>query len=349
LKIFILLIFSLCTAHRVIPAKNLNNITLAFGSCNPFRGTEPSDIFYRIAELNPDVWIWLGDAYYADRSPTTLSFNGEEIVKKKIANVKAKQAYITLREKTPIIGVWDDHDYGKNNANKHFPYKKLTQQLFLDFLDEPENSNRRLQEGIYESYYIGDETRIKVILVDVWYFRDPMPFFDNGKEETGDTLGEIQWKWLEEEIANSQSEYMILGSGSIVLPDDRIFPETWHATSRKRLISILRKYKKDKFLILSEDIHYAEIDTYPCPEEVGFRLYEITSSGLTHSVNMLPAFGEFITNLFPQTFNGPEDRYTDLNFGALNFDFENNKVTIQIRNYTGQVVIEKIFAKQIWN
>jgi alkaline phosphatase D len=43
----------------------------------------------------------------------------------------------------PVIGVWDDHDYGSNNADKYFEYKDLTRELYLDILDEPKDSLRR--------------------------------------------------------------------------------------------------------------------------------------------------------------------------------------------------------------
>jgi hypothetical protein len=41
-----------------------------------------------------------------------------------------------------VIGTWDDHDYGLNDAGKEFSGKVITQRLLLDFLDEPEDSKR---------------------------------------------------------------------------------------------------------------------------------------------------------------------------------------------------------------
>ncbi len=53
--------------------------------------------------------------------------------------------------------MWDDHDYGLNNAGKYYPNKEIARKLFLDFLDEDSiNSTRRNQSGgIYASYYLG--------------------------------------------------------------------------------------------------------------------------------------------------------------------------------------------------
>lgn len=36
-----------------------------------------------------------------------------------------------------MIGVWDDHDYGKNDAGGEFKGKDVSRDVFLDFIDEP--------------------------------------------------------------------------------------------------------------------------------------------------------------------------------------------------------------------
>jgi alkaline phosphatase D len=52
---------------------------------------------------------------------------------------------------TTIIGIWDDHDYGSNNADHTLKIKYRQRELFLDFIQEPEGSERRLNvhRGLY--------------------------------------------------------------------------------------------------------------------------------------------------------------------------------------------------------
>ena len=47
-------------------------------------------------------------------------------------------------------------------------------KLWLDFIDEPQSSPRRsrVNDGIYTSYYLGANKRLKIILLDVRYNRD---------------------------------------------------------------------------------------------------------------------------------------------------------------------------------
>ena len=73
-------------------------------------------------------------------------------------NDKCKIQTITLdyqkvREQIPVIGVWDDHDYGLNDGGGDFNRKHLFRDIFLNFIEEPANTQRRLdtQNGIYQS------------------------------------------------------------------------------------------------------------------------------------------------------------------------------------------------------
>lgn len=60
--------------------------------------------------------------------------------------------YKAFKERTPkIIGVYDDHDYGINNGDMTFARKHLYREMYLNFIDEPLDSERRLENdtGIY--------------------------------------------------------------------------------------------------------------------------------------------------------------------------------------------------------
>lgn len=48
-----------------------------------------------------------------------------------------------------VIGTWDDHDYGLNDAGKEFSEKVTNQMLLLDFLDEPQDSPRLVNNFLY--------------------------------------------------------------------------------------------------------------------------------------------------------------------------------------------------------
>ena len=336
------------SSPRIIPVADPNNILLTFGSCNCFFGDEPNDIFYRAEELNPDVWVWLGDVAYLDLRgyPPFFGFNGEQEIKRRLSHAKNQPPYAHLRKNTTVVGVWDDHDYGRNNAGKTFPHKVLMQQLWLDFVDEPKDSLRRKQKGIYESYYLGGPDKVKIILTDGRYFKDDHASLPSGNKGK-DILGEKQWAWLENELKDNKAKYTVIGAGIQVLPDDRYLPETWFTQSRDRLINLIKKYQVGGVLLISGDVHYAEIMKHPCKERVGFDLYEFTSSGITHHVTShIPAPADrLIASVYPNTFNEAQDKFFERNFGAIRFYFgEKGGVKLEARSYYGDVVLEKYIS-----
>ncbi|KAK6793166.1 hypothetical protein RDI58_012247 [Solanum bulbocastanum] len=92
---------------------------IAFGSCA--NQSAPQPVWDAIIHFDPQVFIWMGDNIYGDiRHPFKL-FSKER----------------TIGTWKNVIGTWDDHDYGLNDAGKDF-----NQRLLLDFLDEPLGSTR---------------------------------------------------------------------------------------------------------------------------------------------------------------------------------------------------------------
>lgn len=73
-----------------------------------------------------------------------------------------------------VVGIWDDHDYGQHDGDISNPDKDLFRAAYLDFVDEPADSERRLRrdDGIYTSYYLDAGRQAKLILLDIHYSRD---------------------------------------------------------------------------------------------------------------------------------------------------------------------------------
>ena len=101
------------------------------------------------------MWAWMGDAAYTDNVEKSLiGMDGvmdNEYVQGRFDDAKEDPYYKEFRKFTPVIGVWDDHDFGCNNCDKRFWKKDYMKQLYLNFIDEPLDSDRRLANntGIY--------------------------------------------------------------------------------------------------------------------------------------------------------------------------------------------------------
>lgn len=276
---------------------------VAFGSCN--RSDLPQPLWTPILAHQPDLWIWTGDIVYGDTQDMA-------VLAGKYASQLANPGYRALVSKTRVIGTWDDHDYGVNDGGKEYPQKAESQQLLLDFLGVGSDDPRRLQEGVYSSYVLGEPPRqIKVILLDVRYHREkPGP--------AADILGEAQWAWLEQELSRSQAQLNLIVSGTQVLPEQHEW-ERWAAypAARQRLLALIVAARKDGVILLSGDRHFAEFTVH---KEPGFYpLYEVTASGLTHYWETMPE--ETNRARFGRAWKG-------LNFGLLSVDWTARPETI---------------------
>jgi len=287
-------------------------LILAFGSCS--KENKEQKLWDDIIKEQPDVWIWLGDNVYGDTEDMT-------VLRGKYNQQKKHPLYQQLLAQTTILGTWDDHDYGANDAGKDYNKKEESQQELLNFLDVPLNDPRRKRKGVYHAQTIEKEgLKVQIILLDARYFRDDL--IKKGKVNqpnvNGEILGEEQWQWLESVLKNSTADVHILGSGIQVIPEEHRF-EKWanYPTERKRLFDLLTTLNVKRPIFISGDRHSGEISKL---EWLGKTMYDITSSSLTHSRPN--------SNFEPNQYRVGEMVYT-LNYGVLEIT-KNPAIKIQV-------------------
>ncbi|NJM25998.1 MAG: alkaline phosphatase family protein [Bacteroidia bacterium] len=126
------------------PADPISRI--AFGSCS--HQNDADQMWPDVLAMKPQLWIWGGDNIYGDT-------HDMEAMRKKYDLQKAAEGYWKLRRFCPIIGTWDDHDYGVNDGGKNFNKKKESKDLFMEFMDVSPRDPMRTHEGVYSSYTFG--------------------------------------------------------------------------------------------------------------------------------------------------------------------------------------------------
>jgi alkaline phosphatase D len=307
-------------ANRGVALDDREPLTrIAIGSCNRQDLDQP--IWDHVLATEPDLWIWLGDNVYADATdPTEIRATYAE----QLANLDYRRVLASV----PVIGTWDDHDFGLNDGGIEHPRKRESQAALLDFLGEPPDSPRRAREGVYTSYDVGpDGRKVRVILLDVRYHRE-----SPGPE--ADVLGEAQWAWLEDVLRDSDAQLHLIGGGFQFLPEEHPY-EKWAnlPASRRRLLEVIARSGAEGVVLMSGDRHLAEISRLD-DAAIGYPLYEITASGMTHSYRGIPTE----TNPLRVGPNYPEE-----NFGTISIDWDRNtpSIALTIHDATGRVVIEE--------
>ena len=303
LKIFLFFLF----IKKNYSQNNRKN-KIIFGSCSNQKFIMKH--WKKILSKNPEYLILLGDNVYGDFN----NKNANEL-KEAYSMLDKNLDFRLIKKKIPIIPIWDDHDYGKNDGGKKWKYKNISKNIFLKFFQTPVNDIRYKREGIYRSYKITINKKIiKVIGLDTRYFKDDFKKNNNDKinakyipdlDNKRTILGEEQWNWLVNETKDIYDVVIILSSFQLLSKSHGW--EKWYnfPLEREKILNLLNKINKTK-IILSGDRHLGGF--YKLND-----LYELTSSSLNQRV--------FNTNEYDEFRLG--DTVNENNFGILEFT-ENN-------------------------
>ncbi len=317
---------------------------IAFGSCA--NQHEPQPIWNAIVAAKPQLFLFIGDSMYADLVPADKGYRltrnvTVDLIRQSYDKLAQVPGFQKLKKTCPILATWDDHDYGLNDAGTEFPLKKQSQKLFLDFFGEPADSPRRQQEGVYDAKLFGPPgQRVQVILLDTRFFRSPLKQAGKGgtyvpdDEPTKTILGEAQWKWLERQL-REPAQLRLLCSSIQLVAEDQPF-EKWMNLPRERarLFQLLKDTKANGVVVLSGDLHMAELSVIDAG--LGYPLFDLTSSGLNQGFKS--GWRKQLVNRHRvMTMN------TGDNFGfiAIDWDAKTPTVSLQIRDVDGDVTIRQ--------
>ena len=305
---------------------------IAFGSCS--KQTKPQPVLRTVVANEPDLFLYLGDNIYGDTRDM-------DVLRGKYDQLGSKPEFQALRASTSILSVWDDHDYGENDAGKEYPMKEESREIFFDFWRVPEDSPRRAGDGIYgvHEYRDGDRT-LQVILLDTRTFRDslqrnprPLPEGSPWKHDyqpiddpERTILGATQWAWLESVLRRPASVRIV--ATSIQFGHEYNGWESWNnlPAEQRKMIELIRSTEAGGVVFISGDVHWGEISKRE--PEGGYPLYDITASGLTET------WPEIDPNRYRVGSAVPENH-----FGMIEIDWESPDPQLAFRliNRAGQV------------
>ena len=316
------------------PALSRTLTRIGFGSCANEGKSQP--IWDAIDAHRCDLFVFLGDNIYGDSREMS-------VMRAKYAQFAAQPGFTRLRATTPIVAVWDDHDFGENDAGSDYPMKDETRRMFLDFWDEPAGSPRRKRDGVYASYVFGPPgRRVQVILPDLRYNRTPLLKLDLGgadyeawgrarlaagqpmpgpyarnPDQKATMLGERQWQWLERQF-EVPAEVRLFGSSLQVLADFTGW-EAWvnFPHDHQRLIDLIRRKNANGVVFLSGDIHYAELSKLDV--NVPYTLWDLTSSGLTEEWPVPTPNANRVSEVLPEA-----------NFGYIDIDWQGKATKLRL-------------------
>lgn len=298
---------------------------VAFGSCA--LQWKPQPIWNAVVAGKPDLFLFLGDAIYGDWDGKDVFVPTPKTLRRDWDRLAAIPEFKSFRSKVPILATWDNHDYGKHDGGAEYALKEQSKKLFLDFFGEPSASPRRSRPGIYDAKMLGPEgKRVQIILLDTRTFKGPYikdsrtkaqkaalnirgQYLPNTSRDAT-LLGARQWAWLEEQLRNP-AEVRLIASSTQIIADEKAMEEWGNfPLERKRLFDLIASTNAKGVVLLSGNVHYAEISA---TDEGPYRLYDFTSSGMTHND---PGYATLNNK---RRVAGP---FTKFNFGIVEIDWD---------------------------
>jgi alkaline phosphatase D len=236
-----------------------------------------SSIFMTMAKEKSAFMLWLGDNWYTREA----DFGSEWGLWYRAHRDRSLPVLQPFLKAMPHYAIWDDHDFGPNNADKSYVFKEASRKVFAGYWANP--SYGMDNQGIYSKMSYGDAD---LFLMDDRYFRsnDDLAAEIDGKSNPDKRMwGPQQMDWLKNALRNSTAVFKFIVTGSQTLnaasPADclQAYPIEFN-----ELMQFLAAEKITGVLFLTGDRHHSEVikysrrDTYP--------LYDITSSPLTSGV-----------------------------------------------------------------
>jgi alkaline phosphatase D len=260
-------------------AADARDLVIAIGSCFFLADSDPTwggqdygggfEIFDAIAGKQPDLMIWMGDNLYF-QTPDELDPIAMAMRYQRQRTFPPLQKLLTA---TPHIAIWDDHDYGPNDADMSYVMKGESLQLFRRYWANPGYGLPEVP-GVFGRARWGD---VDIFLLDDRWYRSANRAID-GPDKT--MFGAQQLTWLRNALIYSQAPIKLVVNGSQMWNRANRF-EGWNhfATEQRAFADWLLAQRIDGVVFLSGDRHFSELlkverlGTYP--------LYEFTSSPLT--------------------------------------------------------------------
>jgi alkaline phosphatase D len=313
------------------------------GSCLHQDKAQP--IWQPMLQEHADLFMLLGDNIYGDTENM-----GE--LEQKYQKQWSTPGMQKMLASTPTIGIWDDHDFGENDAGKTYPQKEASRQIMLNYFNEPKDSIRRSRDdGIYTSYFYGDAPhRVQVIMPDLRWNRDDLKHltreeymlkkkpnnqgpYEPHTDPSHKMLGDKQWAWLEAEL-QKPADVRILASSLQLLPEFSGW-ESWanFPQERQRLLDVIDSLNITNLVIVSGDTHWSELSQVK--RKSGTLLWEMTSSGLTEEWKQVSPNKHRVGNSFSKA-----------NYGVLDIQFEEKavRVTMSVKDDTGEVKMQQALS-----
>ena len=318
------------------------DFSVALGSCNYINETivdRPGkpygsgyEIYTKIADKNPNIMIWGGDNIYLREA----DWDSKTGIYHRYTHSRSTKEMQPLLAKTQNFAIWDDHDFGPNDADRGFYFKYQTQKAFKDFWGNkmygiaPEQN-----EGTYSTFNWGDA---QFFLMDNRWNKSP----NDRKTSERILLGKEQLDWLIDNLVTSNAPFKIIVIGGQTLNTAEVFENySTYKAEKELLLNEIKANKIKGVMFISGDRHFSELSMQN--RENAYPLYDWTVSPLTSG-----AVSADKTEKEPNTNRVAGSMFNEHNFGMIYFSGSKaeRQMKLVLNNREGVELWNKVILKK---
>jgi PhoD-like phosphatase len=223
----------------------------AFGSCA--RTGSNGSVFDAIRATEPLFYLNTGDFFYGDVDTDDLGR-----FRWLYDHTLTAPAQAALYRSTATAYLWDDHDFGPNDTDRHSPSRQAAARVYREAVPHYPLQGAAPDGPIFQAFTVG---RVRFLLTDTRSARSPGGAPDDDRKSV---LGPAQRAWLEAELRAGRDRYALLVWVSPVpwIEDADPGGDGWGAfgTERRRLADLIAAAGIRNLLMLSGDAHMLAID-----------------------------------------------------------------------------------------
>ena len=328
---------------------------IAFGSCFK-RYSAALPIFDSIKNERADLFMMIGDNCYfkkgGDLEPPDSQFldgvgdpiadfaNDDSMMRAQLRH-RNNDSLRKLIPNISVLGIWDDHDFGPDNADSTFGAANQALNVFK-LMWAQRRYGTTAAGGIFSAVRCGP---VHVFLLDGRSQRVKKGNID-ADHPTPQIVGPEQLDWLKGQLQSSTAAVKLIVSDSVVLPEfiGQVSPDDWEGwkingpAEREKLLSFIEEHNIKGVIFVSGDLHQGYLYHRPARAMSGGKRG--------------PAFWEMVSSPLcgatwsKQVLHGPKPIYdsgvfeevTVPNYGLIDVDLgrTGKEIRLSLRDENGQ-------------
>lgn len=313
---------------KTAPAESTRRAKIVFGSCYDDH-EHPLPIFASMRGESPDLLLLIGDnCYYSEPDWQT-----EHTMMLAQLRNRNNPSFRAFGANVPVLGIWDDHDFGPNDSDARFEGKDMSLRVFKRVWAQRSYG----LDGVPGIFSVVRWGPIEMFLLDGRYER----------LEKTQILGPAQMDWLLAALERSTAPIKLVVSGSQLLPLAAVEKE-WECWRRDapgeldRLLGFVAERDIQGVVYISGDVHLGyllhEAGRSRADGRVGPVTWELTASPLSNSP-------------WPEVILGPgqphdpyiRNEFAEQNYGVVDVDLDRagSEIRFVLKDPGGRVLVEQ--------